>query len=857
MEPDAPPKPPERAAPTVVLAEKPSVARDLAAFLGARSRRDGFLEGNGFQVTWAFGHLVELKEPQDYDPALKRWSVDTLPIVPARFELRCGRGRGVREQFEVVRRLFAGAGRIVCATDAGREGELIFRYIQHLAGAAERPHERLWLSSLTEEAIRVGFRGLRPGADFDHLFDAARCRSEADWLVGINATRAYTVRGGRDVLWSVGRVQTPVLALICRRDDEIRAFVPKPFFEVLTRYRGVAFKHTGGRFDVEEGAAAVRDAVEGRPFTVTDVKARTERAQPPLLPDLTDLQREMNRRFGLSAADTLEAAQSLYEGKLITYPRTDSRHLSNDMKPEVRKVLDALGAWFPDAVGALDLDALPDGSRIYNDAKVSDHHAIIPTGRPPRGLSERDRRVFEAVCRRLIAAFHPPCVKEITTVEGKVEDVAFTARGVRVVEPGWTSVLGPDDAKGPTKKKARPGSDATSGGEDDPSGEDDDGDQELPAFAVGESGPHEPFLREGRTKPPFRFTENSLLGAMETAGKLVDDDRLKEALRERGLGTPATRASIIETLLQRGYIRREGKKLVGTDLGRYLIALIQDPLLKSPEMTGEWEAKLKAIERGELADGAFMDEIVAYTRALIDGSASAGVDRARFGSCPRCGREVIEGHRAYGCSGWREGCGFVLPKVHQGLTLHRRHAQELLQRRMIRERVRLPEAGRFAILVMTEDGVVIDLEPPSRDRQQQPGGGRTSSASAGRGEPGASEGPAKAKPAARKAAGPSGAAKTKATAKQATAPRCPLCGGGMIEQEEAYRCARWREGCGFGIRKEIAGKKITKPMAKALLTSGRTRVLKGFVSKGGKEFAARLCLEEGRIRFEIEGGGAS
>lgn len=873
--------------PTVVVAEKPSVARDLAAFLGARSRRDGYLEGNGYQVTWAFGHLVELKEPQDYDPALKRWTLESLPIVPARFELRCGRGRGVREQFEVVRGLMRRAGVVVCATDAGREGELIFRYIQRLANDDPPPHKRLWLNSLTEEAIRSGFQSLRDGAAYDDLFAAARCRSEADWLVGLNATRAHTVRGGRGVLWSVGRVQTPVLALICRRDDEIRCFVPKAFFEVLTRYRGVAFKYKGGRFENESDPVQLVDGLRAHPFTVGDVKARVERALPPLLPDLTDLQREMNRRYGFPAADTLEAAQALYEGKLITYPRTDSRHLSRDMVGDVKRVLTALQAGYPEPVAGLDLEKLEAPQRIFDDAKVSDHHAIIPTGKAPGGISQRDRRVYDVLARRLIAAFYPPCVKEITTVQGSVLAAEFTARGVRIADRGWTAVLRPESPSTPSGKGAADATEGSSAAEGSNAGDagdagaaakgagagtsEDDDNQELPAFVIGESGPHEPFVREGTTKPPARFNENSLLGAMETAGKLVEEERLKDALRERGLGTPATRASIIETLLHRRYIRREGKKLIATDLGRYLIAMIQDPLLKSPEMTGEWEAKLKAIERGGLPADEFMQEIVAYTRALVLGSASSAVDRSRLGSCPRCAKEVIEGNHAFGCSGWREGCGFVLPRIFKGMTMQRRHVQELLQRRLLQERVRLPEDARFAVLAMTDDGAVIDLEPPSRDHQQEgPSRGKPKAASvrsgaAGEGAANGANGAGKPAKKTRRASSSKGSAgrvspmpaERKTPPAKRESPRCPSCGAGMIEQDVAYRCARWREGCAFSILKEIAGKKITKPMAKSLLTSGRTRVLKGFMSKSGRPFGARLRLDGGQVRFEFEGDSKS
>src|SRR5499427_5117517 len=578
----------------VVLAEKPSVARELASFLGARTRSDGYFEGQGYQVTWAFGHLVTLKEPEDYDPALKRWSLETLPIVPEHFGLKLLEDKGARKQFAIIKRLFRSAEELICATDAGREGELIFRYILGLAGCIGKPASRLWLSSLTETAIRDAFRRLRPLSDYDALYAAARCRSEADWIVGLNATRNYTVRyRSSGILWSVGRVQTPVLAMIVHRDDEIRTFKPEPFWELLTRYRAVTFKFAGERFAKEEDARTLLGRVQGQPFVIQGVERKEERVQPPQLYDLTELQRDMNRRFGLSADATLKAAQALYERKAITYPRTDSRHLGSDMKGQVPRILDELRSLKPTEIGKLDLGGLAFTGRVIDDKKVSDHHAIIPTGKPSGALSPNEEKVYDAIVVRLIAVFYPTCLKEVTSVTGVSNGVPFRAKGVRVLEPGWT-VLYPrreEDQK--------------------------DDEQDLPEFRAGESGPHEPFVRRGETTPPKPFTESTLLGAMETAGKLVTDEQLKEALKERGLGTPATRAAIIETLLVRGYITREKKTLAATDLGRYLVALVRDQALKSPELTGEWEAKLKEVERGQLDPRQFMAKIVQYAGDAI------------------------------------------------------------------------------------------------------------------------------------------------------------------------------------------------------------------------------------------------
>jgi DNA topoisomerase-3 len=792
----------------VVLAEKPSVARELASFLGATARHDGYYEGKGYRVSWALGHLATLKEPQDYDPALKRWSLGALPIVPARFELKPLDERGSRKQFEVVKRLFRDADEIICATDAGREGELIFRYILELSGCVGRPSRRLWLSSLTEAAIRDAFGRLRPLSDYDALYAAARCRSEADWVVGLNATRCYTVRhraGG--ILWSVGRVQTPVLAMIARRDDEIRTFKPEPFWELLTRYRKVLFKFAGDRFVKEEDAQATLQKVQGRPFTIRGVDRKPERVQPPQLYDLTELQRDMNRRYGMSADATLKAAQSLYEAKLISYPRTDSRHLGSDMKAKVPGILEELRPLKPDEVGKLDLGSLAFTGRIVDDKKVGDHHAIIPTGKRPGSLSPGSQKVYDAIVVRLIAAFYPACVKEVTTVSGESNGVPFRARGVRVLEPGWT-VLYPrkdDDAK-----------------EDE---------QDLPEFHNGESGPHEPTVRRGETTPPKPYTEGTLLGAMETAGKLVDDEQLKEALKERGLGTPATRAAIIETLLERGYIVREKKALAATDLGRYLVALVRDRGLKSPELTGEWEAKLREIERGRLDPRTFMTEIVRYTGEVIRSGDAAEVDATRLGDCPRCGRPVIEGKRGFGCSGWREGCPFVLWREYKDLSLSDDQVRELLQHRALSRPVTIAGAGAV-ILQLADSGVLMEVPVPAA----RPRGGPFKKG--------------------RRTAPPRERAKAPRTGRKAAGTPvsfgpCPRCGSEVIDQPKSYGCSGWSRGCKFAIWKTIAGKKIGVRTAQALLRQGRSPVLKGFESKAGKPFDARLKLDEGEVRFDF------
>lgn len=684
----------------VIIAEKPSVARDIAAVLDIKSKKKGYIEGRGCAITWAFGHLVTLQEPGEYDPALKQWSLNTLPFVPEKFKLTLIKNRGVDEQFHIIETLCHEADEIICATDAGREGELIFRYILALSNCEAKPIRRLWLNSLTPDAIQEAFKNLKDGHDYDALYAAARCRSESDWIVGLNSTRYYTVRHGRigggsnRVLWSIGRVQTPVLAMIVERDDTILQFRPQLFWELSTRYREVVFKFTGKRFEKPDKAQALLEKITDQPFTITGIAGKEKKEQPPQLFDLTTLQREINKLHGLSAADTLTAAQNLYEKKFITYPRTDSRYLSKDMQPRVPKIMAQLKPLWPNQIAPLNLAKLPFSKRIIDDTKVTDHHAIIPTGVAPRSLPANDQLVYDAITTQFIAAFYPVCVKKITTVDGTSNQIKFEAKGTQIVEPGWTTLF-------PKKKQAQDAAD----------------DQTLPIFEQGESGPHEPFLHEGKTKPPNYFTENSLLGAMEAAGKLVEDDTLREALKERGIGTPATRAAIIETLLSRNYIEREKKQLRCTDMGRCLIALIQDPLLKSPEMTGEWEEKLKKIERSQLDPNEFMAGISGYIRGLIKDSTAERINPSRWGSCPLCGKEIIKGKRAYGCSGWKEGCEFVFEPEFKGLSLTPKQIQALLQQHFLPQPVRIENELRM--LILSTQGMPLDLRLPSADRQQR------------------------------------------------------------------------------------------------------------------------------------------
>ena len=470
----------------VIVTEKPSVAKDIAAHLGAKQRHEGYYEGNGYQVTWAFGHLVALKNPEEYDPALKKWTLKALPFIPAQIELKVVEDPGIRKQFGIIKGLLKSAHEVICATDAGREGELIFRYILLLSGCTKKPWKRLWLSSLTEAALSAGFKNLKGGHEYDNLYAAAKCRSESDWIVGLNATRNFTVRyGGGKTLWSVGRVQTPVLQMIVKRDDEIRYFKVEPFWELFTKYREVAFKFHGERFKVKEEAEVVLDKIKDHPFIIEKVGSKNENEHPPLLYDLTELQRDMNRKLGFSAADTLQCAQTLYEQKFITYPRTDSRYLTNDMKKQIPEILKNLKVLKNEEIAPLDLANLSFSNRILNDKKVTDHHALIPTGNIPGTLPFPSQAIYDAIATRFIAVFYPACIREITNIEGSSNTEFFIAKGVRVLVPGWT-VLYP--------KKTEEGKEV----------------QELPVFQKGEEGSHVPYITEGKTTAPAHYNEKAL-----------------------------------------------------------------------------------------------------------------------------------------------------------------------------------------------------------------------------------------------------------------------------------------------------------------------------------------------------------
>lgn len=592
----------------VCIAEKPSVAREIADVLGAKLKKNGYIEGNGYQVTWTFGHLCTLKEPHDYDPRWRIWALSTLPMMPPRFGIKLIENETYKAQFQVIEQLMQNADMIVNCGDAGQEGELIQRWVMQKA-RAKCPVKRLWISSLTEEAIREGFNHLEDSSKFQHLYEAGLCRAIGDWLLGMNATRLYSLKYGggysrdRKVL-SIGRVQTPTLALIVNRQNEIDNFKPEPYWELKTLYRDTLFSSTRGKFKLKEDGEKLLEMVKGSDFVITDIAEKKGKEFAPRLFDLTSLQVECNKRFGFSADETLKLIQSLYEKKVTTYPRVDTTFLSDDIYPKVPKTLEGLVA-YKEFTDPLRGKKLPKSKRVFDNSKVTDHHAIIPTGVPATNLSQQEMMVYDLVARRFIAEFYPDCEISTTTVLGKVADIEFKASGKQILKPGWRTVeQRPQPGIG-----AQPQSAQTDGQPQDENASDGAELKIMPNFVKGESGPHTPSLKETWTTPPKNYTEATLLRAMETAGKFVDNEELRDALKENGIGRPSTRAAIIETLFKRGYIRRERKSLFPTDTGRELISTIHEDLLKSAELTGIWERKLRQIERGDYSAQAFIDEL--------------------------------------------------------------------------------------------------------------------------------------------------------------------------------------------------------------------------------------------------------
>ncbi len=635
------------------IAEKPSVGRDIARVLGATTSRDGYMEGNGYCVSWTFGHLCALLDPNEYNEQWKGWNMSSLPMLPERFGIKVVDDKGVLKQFNTIKSLIAQAEMVINCGDAGQEGELIQRWVYQKAGC-KVPVKRLWISSLTEDSIREGFQKLKDQIEYQHLYEAGLMRAIGDWLLGMNATRAYTLRFAKGVgkerqVLSIGRVQTPTLALIVKRQHEIEHFVPRTYWELKTLYRDTTFS---AQLPAEEDEYAITSLEQGQqlvdrikdlPLEITSVEKKKGMEYAPRLFDLTSLQVECNKRYGMTADDTLKVIQSLYEKHVTTYPRVDTTFLSDDIYPKVPATLRGIQAYFPQVEPLLPLRAdggkgagsLPKSKKVFDNSKVTDHHAIIPTGQRPDNLTELERKVYNMVALRFIAAFYPPCQVATTTVLACAGDVSFKVTGREVLAQGWREVFAKEKTDDEVEEQ-----------------------KSLPAFRKGESGTHQPQLQEKTTTPPKYYTEATLLRAMETAGKTVDDEELRDAMKENGIGRPSTRAAIIEKLFQRKYIVREKKNIHATPLGISLIQTVISPLLKSAELTGIWEKKLRAIEHGEYTAQLFLDELKQMTVQVVR---EVKADKSGM-RCPVCGRgTIIRGRTRYGCSCWRDGCSYAEP----------------------------------------------------------------------------------------------------------------------------------------------------------------------------------------------------
>lgn len=654
----------------VCVAEKPSVGEYIARVLGANQRKNGYFEGNGYQVTWTFGHLCALYDPQEYNEQWKGWNLSSLPMIPPRFSIKVHGDEGVHKQFNIIKALIEQADEVINCGDAGQEGELIQRWVYQKAGC-KCPVKRLWVSSLTEDAIREGFRQLKDQSEYQHLYEAGLMRAIGDWLLGMNATRAYTIRYAKGVgrnrqVLSVGRVQTPTLALVVKRQAEIEHFVPRTYWELKTNYRDTLFS---AQIPVEDGEYAIISLQQGEelvnpikdlPLTITSVEKKKALEYAPKLYDLTSLQVDCNKKFGFSAEQTLQLIQSLYEKRVTTYPRVDTTYLSDDIYPKVPATLAGIKDFYPQVTPLLALKAdgkkgagsLPKSKKVFDNKKVTDHHAIIPTGMRPDALTADERKVYDLVALHFIAAFYPECEVSNTTVLAKAGEVDFRVTGREVLKQGWREVFekGQSD-KGQSDKGLSTKEDGEEGAEAEET-------KSLPAFTKGESGPHEPILKEKTTTPPKYYTEATLLRAMETAGKTVEDDELRDAMKENGIGRPSTRAAIIEKLYQRKYIQKQGKSIRATEVGIELIHTIISPLLKSAELTGLWEKKLREIERGQYTAQQFLDELKQMTNGVV-----RDVKTNKAGMlCPVCRKGVIiRGNTRYGCSRWREGCTYAEP----------------------------------------------------------------------------------------------------------------------------------------------------------------------------------------------------
>ncbi len=697
------------------IAEKPSVARDIAKVLGATTTKQGYMEGNGYCVTWTFGHLCTLKEPHDYGPELKSWSLIFLPIIPKNFGIKLIANKGVENQFKVIEKLVEECEEVINCGDAGQEGELIQRWVLQKA-KCDKPVKRLWISSLTEEAIKEGFASLKSAEDYNNLYLAGNARAIGDWLLGINATRLFTKKfGGNKAVLSIGRVQTPTLAMLVQRQKEIDSFTTEEYWELKTKYRDVVFNAAIDRLKTLDRAEKGLEYLKVNPFEIVSFEIKEGKEKNPRLFDLTGLQVEANKKYGYSADSTLTYIQSLYEKKHVTYPRVDTTYLSESLYPKIEGILRRMTP-YQELIAPLLEQPIPKSKAVFDDSKVTDHHAIIPTEvTPSQSLSREEKTIYDLIAKRFIAVFYPECKISNTLVEGKVGEIPFKTSGKQILEPGWRMVYAKD-----TK--------------DDSEKENKDEEQTIPEFVVGESGPHDPFIHQGKTTPPKPYTEATLLRAMETAGKQVDDDELREMLKNNGIGRPSTRANIIETLFKRKYIEKKRKNLYATQTGIQLIDTIEDELLKSPELTGEWELKLRKIESGEYEANQFKEELIQMvtelTKKVVDGKAKVftleqesivkekkknepspkkELQSWEETKCPKCKENtLIKGKTAVGCSDFKN-CGFKIPFEIFGKKLSDKQLLDLVLKKKtskLKGFTTEPEGITEGVLVLQDDFTV-------------------------------------------------------------------------------------------------------------------------------------------------------
>ena len=785
----------------VCIAEKPSVAKEIANVIGAKTRRDGYFEGNGYQVTWTFGHFCTLLPPEGYKPQWKRWDLNTLPMLPDHFQTKLMKDKGVQKQFKIIKGLFKKASLVINCGDAGTEGELIQRWVIKEA-AYKGAVQRLWISSLTSEAIRKGFEDLQPASKFDNLFYAASSRAIGDWLLGMNATRLYTLKyGGFKQVLSVGRVQTPTLAMLVKRHQEIRDFVPKAYWELHTEYRKVTFKNTTGKFDNPEEGQELLEKITGKDLFITKVEKKDGKEYAPKLYDLTSLQVHCNNKYGLTADRTLKVVQKLYEMKVVSYPRVDTTYLPEDVHPKVPGILKNLTNYSQFTEPILK-GKIKKSKKVFDDKKVTDHHAIIPTGEQQH-LNGEQQQVYDMIVRRFLAVFLPDCKVAKTSVEAEVESVKFVAKGKEIIDEGWRVLY-------PKKDKSTNESDD----------KENDDDKDLPSFKEGEQGPHQPSFLEKMTKAPAYYTEASLLRAMESAGRQVDDEELRELMKANGIGRPSTRANIIETLFRRKYTYRRKKQELPTELGIQLIETIKNQLLISAELTGQWEKRLKEIELGTYSPKPFIQDMKKMVDDLVTEvrmeqnvsrfvaapsnsySKSAGKSKGTRKTsrqsgktatskvsmqCPKCAQgTVMKGKTRYGCTRYKEGCEFAIPFVFMGKKISDNQVKRLV------DKGSTVQLKGFKDSDGKVDGTVVFGDKKQLVLKQSGGTG--------------------------------GSARTVKPV-SSEMPACPKCKKGkLIKGKAAYGCSLWKTGCDFkysfaDIKKNASGQKLTKDLVLKIIAS--------------------------------------